>query len=155
MGVIAALKNHQKRERENQLYINMKLLPVTTVFHGVLYPPNVHEKLPMGTGIREKLGEGHTINGAPKIECTPPTHHPSSSQEEVLAKHASQIVNMPRRKTYSNRQKLQILNRIDELLESEEEPSLRSCCREVGIQPCQARKWRTLRDKLRKHEAIN
>ena len=31
------------------------VVPGTTVFHGDLYPPNVHQKLPMGTGIREKL----------------------------------------------------------------------------------------------------
>ena len=30
VGVIAALKNHQKRERESHLYIDMKLLPVTS-----------------------------------------------------------------------------------------------------------------------------
>ena len=30
VGVIAALTNHQKRERERHLYIDMKLLPVTS-----------------------------------------------------------------------------------------------------------------------------
>jgi hypothetical protein len=30
VGVLAALKNHRKRQRENQLYIDMKLLPVTS-----------------------------------------------------------------------------------------------------------------------------
>ena len=62
---------------------------------------------------------------------------------------------MPRRKTFSNREKLHILDRIDELLEGDGEPSFRACCREVSIQPCQVRRWQMLRDELANPETLN
>ena len=103
------------------------VVPGTTVFHGDLYPPNVHQKLPMGTGIREKLRQ--------KLDSLlPHTNFTRSSCQ------TSQRVNhMPRRKTYSNREKLHILDGIDKLFQSGEEHSFQACCRAVGIQPGQAR----------------
>ena len=116
----------------------------------------------MGTGIREKLDEGRTIIGAPKLDSDkvvrqtldsllPDTNFTRSSCQ------TSQVVNrsMPRRKTYSNREKLHILDGIDELLQSGERHSFRACCRAVGIQPGQARRWRALRNKMDRFDAIN
>ncbi len=63
---------------------------------------------------------------------------------------------MPRRKAFSNREKLHILDRIDGLLEGDGEPSFRACCREVStIQPCQVRRWQMLRDELANPGTLN
>ena len=60
---------------------------------------------------------------------------------------------MPRRKTYTSREKLRLLDAIEERLDGGE--ALRSCCRALDIQPSQVRRWKKARHELANPEAAH
>ncbi|KAI2495635.1 hypothetical protein MHU86_18864 [Fragilaria crotonensis] len=60
---------------------------------------------------------------------------------------------MPRRKTYTSREKLRLLDAIEERLDGGE--ALRSCCRALDIQPSQVRRWMKARPELANPEAAH
>ena len=61
---------------------------------------------------------------------------------------------MPRRKTYSNREKIRILDVIADRQEGGE-VSLRACCRDLQVQASQVRRWQNMRDELAKPESCH
>jgi transposase-like protein len=60
---------------------------------------------------------------------------------------------MPRRKCYTNREKLHFLEQIDE--RQTEGETLRSCCRHFGLQPSQVRRWRRVKEDLSRPGVAN
>jgi hypothetical protein len=61
---------------------------------------------------------------------------------------------MPRRKTYKNREKLRLLDAIEERLDGGE-AFLRSCCCALDVQPSQNRRWMKARYALANPEAAH
>ena len=60
---------------------------------------------------------------------------------------------MPRRKLFTNREKLHILSQIDERQQAGE--TLRGCCRHFNIQPSQVRRWMKTRGDISNPLAAN
>jgi transposase-like protein len=60
---------------------------------------------------------------------------------------------MPRRRVYTSREKLQILDQIAERQDAGD--SLRACCRDLEVQPSQIRRWKEVRDELSHPDALH
>jgi hypothetical protein len=76
-------------------------------------------------------------------------HHPCSSDTSLVPWTGSpqrETSSMPRRIPITNREKVAFLDEIDQRQRLGE--SMRAICWSLGIQPCQARQWKGVREKL-------
>ena len=119
-------------------------------------PLKCTSKIPKGYRIPRKIGQWTYQNeGAPEFECT--TKTPSDTVVrltlDTILPLTTLLSTMPRRKVFSNREKLHLLSQIDERQRSGE--TLRACCRHFNLQPSQVRRWRNMRGAISNPVAAN
>ena len=123
------------------------------VFLGILYPPNVHLKWQKGTEHRGKLDNGQTKLRRAEVWSLLSSDTIVLLTLDTIVPLTTFYSNMPRRKVFSNREKLRILSQINKRQRAGE--SLRSCCRSFDLQPSQVRRWRNAQQGMSNPEAAN